>query len=104
MFPPIQENKRQNRTPSETTTATIEQETRSIESVYFTTFTWKDALQDKLDKISNKLNATITANKQQMENDFQGDLQNKLKDFQTTLMLSAENMITKTMNALTIAM
>ena len=39
-----------------------------------------------------------------MESDFISDLQNELKDFQTTIMLSAENMITKKMKALTIAM
>ena len=39
-----------------------------------------------------------------MEHDFTINLQNELKDFQTTLMLSAENMITKKMKALTIAM
>ena len=61
--PKIQESKRQNRATSETTTATVEQETKSIESVDFTTSTLKDELQDKLIRPSNKLNATIAANK-----------------------------------------
>ena len=61
-------------------------------------------MQDKLNETSNKLNATIAANKQQMEQDFTNNLQNELKDFQTTLMSSVENMITKKMEALNIAM
>ena len=121
VFPPKRDNKRQNRTSIESTTetleqetqsiespeittATVEHETQSIESVAFTTSTWKDDLQDKLDETSDKLNATIAANKQQMEQDFTSNLQNELKDFQTTLMSSVENMITKKMEALTIAM
>ena len=95
VFPPIRDTKRQNRAPTNNTTTTIEQDSQSIESVDFTTSTWKDELQDKLDETSNKLNATIAANKKQMENDFQSNLQNELKDFQTTLMSSVENMITK---------
>ena len=111
-FPPKRDNKRQNRASIESTTetleqetqsiespeittATVEHETKSIESVAFTTSTWKDELQKKLDKTSNKLNVTIAANKKQMENDFQSNLQNELKDFQTTLMSSVKNMITK---------
>ena len=67
VFPPKRGNKRQNRASIETTTETIEQETKSIESpeittatvehetqsiesVAFTTSTWKDELQDKLDE------------------------------------------------------
>ena len=122
VFPPKRDNKRQNRASIESTTetleqenqsiespeittATVEHETQSIESVAFTTSTRKDELQDKLDETSNKLNVTIAANKQQMEHDFTSNLQNELKDFQTTLMSSSvENMITKKMEALTIAM
>ena len=46
----------------------------------------------------------MTANKQQMEHDFKSDLQNELKDFQTTPMSSVGNMITKQMETLTIRM
>ena len=47
---------------------------------------------------------TIAVNKQQMEHDFTSNIQNELKDFQTTLMSLTENMITKKVEALTIAM
>ena len=57
------ENKRQNRSPSEITTATVEKDTQSIESVDFTISTWKYELQDKIDETSNELNATIATNK-----------------------------------------
>ena len=120
-FPAKRENKRQNRTSPETTTATVEQETQSIkspettastveqetqsiESVDFTTSTWKDELQDRLDEISNKFNAIIVTNKQQMEHDFAINLQNKLKDFQPTLISSVGNMIIKKIESLTITM
>ena len=45
-FPKIRENKRQNITPSVTEPAIVEQETQSIDSVDFTTSTWKDGLQE----------------------------------------------------------
>ena len=103
-FPFKKGKQKQNRAPPETTTSTVEQETQSIESVDFTTSTWKDELQDRLDETSNKLNVTIATNKQQMEYDFISDLQNELKDFQTALMSLVENMTSKKMEALTIAM
>ena len=69
-IPKIGENKSQNRNQPVNASTTVEQEIHSIESVDFTTSTWKDKLQEKIDETSYKLNETITANKLQMEQDF----------------------------------
>ena len=58
VFPKTYENKRQNRTPSIAEPATVEQETQSVESVDFTTATWKEKLQEKSKK-PDRLNVTI---------------------------------------------
>ena len=56
---------------------------------------WKDELQEKIDEIADKLNATIPTNKLQVEQDFKINLQHKLKHVQATFIVTVENMITQ---------
>ena len=62
--------------------------------------TWKDELQEKIAKTSDKLNEIIVE-KNTNETWFQKSLQHELKDFQETLVLAVDKIITTKMNALT---
>ena len=62
--------------------------------------TWKDELQERIAKTSDKLNEIIVE-KNANGTWFQKILQHELKDFQKTLALAVDKIITTKMNALT---
>ena len=101
-FPKLQENKQKNRTSSVVEPVVVELESQSLESADFPTVIQKDTLQDKIVETSNRINETITENRQRMEIDFKKNLQNELKEIQTKILIEVHNMIQAQMKLLTL--
>ena len=75
-IPKTSRKQTKNRTSSVVEPVVVELESQSLESADFPTVIQKDTLQDKIVETSNRINETITENRQRMEIDFKKNLQN----------------------------